>query len=73
MDSLLKIQRLAAGLTISQVARLTHISISKLSKVESGKLKLQVQDVLPLARALGCPATALLPRSPHEDATPAAD
>ena len=62
MTSLVKACREAAGLTMSEVARRSGLSISKLSKIEHGTHRLKVDDVPRLADAIGCDVRALIPK-----------
>ncbi len=59
--SLVKRIREQAGLSQAEVAKRANMTASKLSKIENGFLKLKVDDVLLLARALGCKPSELIP------------
>jgi transcriptional regulator with XRE-family HTH domain len=67
--SLVRRKREEAGLTQTEVAKRAHMTGSKLSKIESGALKLKVDDVLVLARALGCKPSELIPDLEEEPAS----
>lgn len=57
--SRLQDKREEANLSAQEVATRSHISPSKLSKLEHGKLKLKLADAIRLARVLGCSADDL--------------
>ena len=59
--SLVQTMREKAKLSAVDVATRANISPSKLSKIEHGKLKLKVDEVARLARALGCKPSELIP------------
>jgi transcriptional regulator with XRE-family HTH domain len=59
--SLVRIQREQRGWTMTALAARAGMSLSKLSRIESTQRKCKVDDVLRLARALGCRPSALLP------------
>jgi len=59
--SLVKAKREAAGLTMSEVARRANMRLTKLWKIEHGALRLKVDDVPRLARAIGCHPSELIP------------
>ena len=59
--SLVQTIREKAKLSAVDVATRAKISPSKLSKIEHGKLKLKVDEVARLARALGCQPSELIP------------
>ena len=52
--SLLTKYREAAGLTKTECAKRAGMDLSKLSRLEHGHLRLKVDDVVILARVLGC-------------------
>lgn len=58
---LVRTRRENAGLSLTELSRLSGLSISKLSKIENGKLKLQINDIAVLARAIGCMPSELIP------------
>jgi transcriptional regulator with XRE-family HTH domain len=67
--------RAERGLTLQQVAQRAAIDVSTLSRLESGKRRLALDHLPPLARALGVSADDLLgtapapdPRVPHRKA-----
>ena len=71
--SLLREKREQAGLSLTELAARAHMIPSKLSRLENGILKLKVEDLLVLARALGCQARELIPdREDEALATPTA-
>ena len=53
-QSSLTTSREAAGLTMTECAKRAGMDLSKLSRLEHGHLKLKVDDVVTLARVLGC-------------------
>lgn len=59
--SLVKGKREELGITLTELARRANIGLSKLSKIENDQLKLKVDDVSKLARALGCDPRDLIP------------
>lgn len=59
--SLLKKRREHAGISLTELSNLSGFSISKLSKIENDKLKMQINDVARLARAIGCQPSDLIP------------
>jgi transcriptional regulator with XRE-family HTH domain len=68
----LRKERLAAGLTLSQLARRVHTSAATLSRYENGWGRFEVYTLRKLATALGCRLRIRLePRKrPGEDAPP---
>lgn len=52
--------RQAGGLTLRQVAERAHLDVSTLSRLESGKRRLAIDHLPPLADALGVSVDALL-------------
>lgn len=59
--SLLTKKREEAGLSMTKLAARAKMDLSKLSRLEHGQLKLKVNDVLILARAIGCKPQDLIP------------
>ncbi len=59
--SLLKAKRQQAGLSVSELARRVNMGMTRLWKIENGELRLKVDDVARLARALGCQPSDLIP------------
>ena len=59
--SLLTKKRKEAGLSMTDCAQRADMDLSKLSRLEHGHLKLKVNDVLVLARAIGCKPSELIP------------
>lgn len=59
--------RLAQGLTLSQVADRANIDLSTLSRLESGKRRLALDHIQPLAAALGTSTDQLLGSVPRPD------
>lgn len=71
--SLVREKREAAGLSMSEVARRANMGLTKLWKIEHGELRLKVDDVPRLARAIGCAPSELIPdMEPLATPTPAA-
>lgn len=61
MPSALRRIRLKVGMTMTELAARTAMDLSKISRIENGHLRLKVDDVLILAKALGCEPVDLLP------------
>lgn len=59
--SLLTKKREEAGLSMTELAARAKMDLSKLSRLEHGHLKLKADDIVTLARAIGCKPGALLP------------
>ena len=59
--SLLTKKRKEAGLSMTECAQRAGMDLSKLSRLEHGHLKLKVNDVLILSRAIGCQPSELIP------------
>jgi transcriptional regulator with XRE-family HTH domain len=59
--------RIEQGLTLQQVAERASIDVSTLSRLESGKRRLALDHIAPLATALGVSADELLRCPPPED------
>jgi quercetin dioxygenase-like cupin family protein len=55
------------GLSLDAVARAAGMATSTLSRLETGKRRLAVDHLAPLARALGTSADALLAPEPRDD------
>ncbi len=55
------------GLSLDAVARAAGMAASTLSRLETGKRRLAVDHLAPLARALGTSVDALLAPEPHAD------
>ena len=67
--SLIAQKRKKVGLSLRACAQRAWIDPSKLSRLEHGKLKLKVNDVLLLARAIGCKPSELIPELDEETPT----
>src|SRR5438552_13196150 len=63
----LRALRSEQGLTLSQVAERANIDLSTLSRLESGKRRLALDHIQPLALALGVSADSLLGSAPRPD------
>ena len=59
--SLIQRQREAAGMTMTEAAKRANMSLSRFWKLEHGLLKLKVDEVAFLARALYCKPSDLIP------------
>lgn len=59
--------RVAAGLSLQQLAERTSISVSTLSRVESGGRRVTVEMLETIAESLGSTAVALLSEAARED------
>lgn len=59
--SLVRTQREAAGLSLSEVARRAGMLVSKVWKIEHEELALKARDIAALARAIGCDPRELIP------------
>lgn len=68
--NLLQREREARGLSLSEVARRAQMRTTKLWKLEHLELRLKVEDVPRLARAIGCEPLALIPTEPGQPAPP---
>lgn len=66
--SLVKTEREKRGITQAEAARRAQMPRSRLCKIETGKRKLAVEEVAPLARAIGCKPLALIPDLSDPDA-----
>lgn len=64
--SLITQQRKAVGLSLRACAHLAGMDHAKLFRLEHGHLKLKVNDVLLLARAIGCKPSELIPELDDE-------
>lgn len=62
--------RLAAGLTLEQVAGAAEGDFRHLQRIEAGQINVTLATLLRLARALGVPAHRLLGSEPAEDEEP---
>ncbi len=65
---LLKRARQQVGWSQSELARRAHMDPSKICKLESGFQHPSLNDVVRLARALGCPPSILIGESSEETA-----
>jgi transcriptional regulator with XRE-family HTH domain len=63
--SLVREQREKCGLTMTELAELAGMTLSKLSRIEGGHRFLKVNDVLLLAQALKCQPSELIPLLPE--------
>lgn len=63
----LRALRAERGLTLQQVAERANVDVSTLSRLESGKRRLALDHLPPLAAALGVTADELLGRQPQAD------
>src|SRR5215218_5381929 len=63
----LRALREARGLSLDAVARAAGMAASTLSRLETGKRRLAVDHLAPLARALGTTVDALLAPEPRSD------
>ena len=59
----IRMARLAAGLSLQQLARLTGVSIGALSQIETGQRDLRMTTLARIAAALRQPPAALLGRA----------
>lgn len=59
--------RTERGLTLEQVGALANIDVSTLSRLESGKRRLALDHIAPLAAALGVSSDELLAVRPRQD------
>src|SRR5262245_46201371 len=60
-DSLLKIAREKTDISLTDLARLSGMNLSTLSKIENNHRPIHADEVKPLARILGCGPEELLP------------
>ncbi len=63
----LKELRLEKGLTLAEVSERAHLALSTLSRIETGKRRLSLHHVPPLAAALGVSSDELLGSAPVRD------
>ena len=66
--SLITKKREDADLSMTECAERAGMDLSKLSRLEHGQLKLKVDDLMRLARAIGCKPSELLPDLDPDDA-----
>ena len=57
----IRILRKALGLTVSEIAAATGLSVGMLSKIENGNISPSLTTLQTLARALGVPVTDAVP------------
>ncbi len=60
VESAIRTQRVAKGISVRSLAKLLEISASQLSKIETGKSRLSVDLALKIAGILGVPAAVFL-------------
>ena len=68
--SLLTKKREEAGISMTVCAQRAGMDLSKLSRLEHGHLKLKINDVLLLARAIGCRPSELIPELDDDTVPP---
>jgi len=64
----LRKMRKDAGLSQEEIATRSGLHVTYISSVEHGKRNISVENIFAIARALGCPPSALL-ATPNEDGT----
>jgi len=64
--SLMQDARVRAGLSLSEVAARSGMRVSMLSKIEHNTRSFYADEAMPLARAIGCDVSVLIPGCPPE-------
>lgn len=60
-----RLRRIAAGMSIAELARRAEVSAPFISQLESGRTSMSIPTLYRVATALGCTANALLGASDH--------